>query len=368
MAKGTTKKNSIIDAKYWGPEPEIEEGCSDIDILKAYNWYNSQHSVDDAKGFVLTYLKSQKANKDIIRRISRVDANKLMNVGWNCRILTNGGHLPKHITEPLFLKIKTLSDSVVETVEVVTEEIVKPVVSIQERINNKASELIGDLECEIDTFCTEKKSKFDPEKWLRDKNASPQISQKIVDFYKPLYSEIYDAISGKDDQLVEAYSRWKKPQLKAYMEFVRNIVASAEARISIVKAICKPRKKKEKPASVVVAKLNYKKEDAEYGVTSIKASEIIGSQQLWVFNSKTRNMTVYNAMSHAGLSVKGSTIVGYDEKTSVTKKLRKPNDTVKQVLNAGKVPLRKMMDTIKTKPGKTTGRINSDVLLLRNIK
>lgn len=369
MAKAArSHRTQFADEKYLGPEPDLSEGCTQIELVRAYNWYNYFYSSDDAKGFVITYLKSQKANKDIIRRIGRVDANKLVNAGWSCRILTNGGKLPNEITEPLFQKIKTLSDSVVEKVEVVTEEIVKPVVSIQERINNKASELIGDLEGEVDTFYTEKKSKFDPEKWLREKNVSPQISQKIVDFYKPLYAEIYDAIAGKDHQLVEAYSHWKKPHLKAYLEFVRNIVASAEARITIVKAIRKPRKKKEKPAAVVVGKLNYKKEDTDLGLTSIKATDVLGSQQLWVYNTKTRNLTVYNAMSHSGIGVKGSTLTGFDEKLSVTKKLRKPAETLKQVQTTGKVALRKLMDSIKTKSGKTTGRINSDVILLRNIK
>jgi hypothetical protein len=79
-------------------------------------------------------------------------------------------------------------------------------------------------------------------------------------------------------------------------------------------------------------------------------------------------MAVYNAMGPAGLNVKGSTIIGFDEKTSIVKKLRKPTEQVNKLLDGGKVVLRKFMDEIKCKPKEANGRINNEIILLRIIK
>jgi hypothetical protein len=66
--------------------------------------------------------------------------------------------------------------------------------------------------------------------------------------------------------------------------------------------------------------------------------------------------------------LKGTTLTGFYEKTSVTKKLRKPEQTL-TILQAGsKVVLRKLMDKIKCKPKAANGRLNTEVILLRAIK
>ena len=46
-------------------------------------------------------------------------------------------------------------------------------------------------------------------------------------------------------------------------------------------------------------------------------------------------------------------------------KLRKPEKILDKVLNDGKVSLRKLMPSIRTKEKKLTGRINKDTILLR---
>jgi hypothetical protein len=209
---------------------------------------------------------------------------------------------------------------------------------------------------------------FKPVDWLSAQDVKPMIAQKIADYYKPLYAEIFDALNGKNDQLREAYSSWKKPKLKAYMEFVRSIISAAETRTTIVKATRKPRKKKEKPASALVSKLKYKVKDETLKLDSVDPKQIIGCNQLWIFNTKYRTLGVYNAMGPAGLSVKGSTLVGFDEKTSQIKTLRKPAEQLKKLQEGGKIVLRKFMDEIKCKPKTATGRINNETVLVRIIK
>lgn len=369
MAKSASKaRGKFLDEKYLGPEPVLDNP-SNVELVKAYSWFNYFYTSEDAKAFVLTYLRQIKYDKKKIKLVEKIRPDLLHNIGWNCRMVSNGSNLP----DDVLATVKTKLDALIETeshkvVEETDEVAPKVVVSIQERISNKASELIGDLEEQVDIILLQGKNDFDPISWMKAKDIKPQIAQKIVDYYKPLYSEIYDALQGRDEQLKEAYSSWKKPKLKTYLEFIGNIVSSAESRTVVVRTSKKPRKKKEKPASVIVSKMKYKLEDTELNIKSVKAADIIGCQQLWVFNTKNRNLFVYNAVGPSGLNVKGTTIIGFDEKTSVAKKLRKPSVTVPQLIDAGKVTLRKVMENLTSKPKEANGRINSDMVLLRIVK
>ena len=118
----------------------------------------------------------------------------------------------------------------------------------------------------------------------------------------------------------------------------------------------------------LVSKMKYRADWADLSINSIDPKGIIGASQLWVINAKTRNLSVYHAVDRDGLSVRGSTITGFDEAVSITKKLRKPEVILPQVLSAAKVPLRSIMKDLTTTEQKATGRINTDTILLRVLK
>lgn len=117
----------------------------------------------------------------------------------------------------------------------------------------------------------------------------------------------------------------------------------------------------------IVSKVNYLKEDKIYGFSSIEPSKIIGVSQLWVFNVKLRKVGVYFAQDAGGLSIKGSTILNFDDKLSVAKTVRKPKETVTEILKSGKAAIKTAFGKINSKQNLLTGRINSDTILLRII-
>ena len=95
---------------------------------------------------------------------------------------------------------------------------------------------------------------------------------------------------------------------------------------------------------------------------------------MWVFNVKTRKLGKYVAQNidpkgmareGTGLSVKGTTIQGYNENESIQKTVRKPEETLKEFKSAGKVKLRKFLDDIKTTDIKLNGRLNTDTIILK---
>lgn len=372
-------RGKFADEKYLGPEPDLREGASNAEIANAYNWYNYFYDADQAKTWVIEYLKEfYKQDKELIKNAYRIDANLSRTCGWNCRILLLGGYLPADIQQRNIGRIREMarracsssgeaSSTEAGEEDSVKQEEVKQVISIQERVANRANDLIADIEVHLDNYYRDG-TMFKASDWLSQNDVKPAIAQRIADYYKPLYSEVFDAYEGRDAQLKEAYSSWRKPKLRLYVEFIKSIIAAAETRATIAKAIRKPRKKKEKSPLQLVSKLKYKEKDDEYKLVSVDPKQIIGCNQLWVFNTKYRTLAVYNAMGPAGLNIKGSTLTGFDEKTSIVKKLRKPTEQLNKLKEGGKVVLRKFMDDIKCKSKEANGRINNETVLLRIIK
>jgi hypothetical protein len=100
-------------------------------------------------------------------------------------------------------------------------------------------------------------------------------------------------------------------------------------------------------------------------LVSVNPADIIGAKELWVFNTKTRKLGKYVAAEYQELGVKGTSITGFDEKQSVAKTLRKPEEQLKEFKSAGKVALRKFLEDIKAVDIKLNGRINEDTVLLK---
>ena len=164
-----------------------------------------------------------------------------------------------------------------------------------------------------------------------------------------------------DEQLVEGYSHFTKRELKKFLAFVEEIVADCSQMVQTAKANRAPRKRKAVPLSKQVAKMKYMKEFAELKLKSCKAEDIIGSTELWVYNTKYRKVQVYKAES--SLAVKGTTIIGFDIKESKSMTLRKPEEFFKG-LSMGKRALNGAIKKLTTKPTTPNGRINEECVLL----
>lgn len=363
QSKKTRTRNFLYEQEHYGDEPVISRTSSSIDLIHAYNWYGHFHVAEDAKKFVLDYFKKEKKKAALINKIN---ASLLYNIGWNLRILSRGGDLPDNVKNRTFSKLDELIDTVKKEAKEEESQAETVVVSIQDRVENYAKKLIADLEDQLDIFFKKPSaSEFDAADWFSKMNVKPQVAKVIKAYYDPLYAELIEVQSGNDPDVKEGYSHLKKRQLKKYVEFIKAIIAAADQQKQVVKKTRKPRKKKVKPASVLVSKLKYMKSEETLNLTSARAEDIIGSQQLWVYNAKTRVLSVYNAIGASGLNVKGSTLLGFDETSSVSKKLRKPAVSLESVKSGGKIILKKLMDTIKTKKMVPSGRINKDTILVR---
>ena len=260
--------------------------------------------------------------------------------------------------------------------------------SIQERIRDQAYDACEAIEEWLDGFITDKKA-FDPKGFdFVSHFAKYKVSQAHARKIKGLYAgELEEAqliqqlpTPGeinriKDErekdmaqQLREGYSHLTKKDAKAYLEALELLAGACDVVIDAAKATRKPRKKAPPSKEKLVAKLKYLERDDKLQLVSVNPLDIIDSKEVWVYNVKTRKLGKYVAEDHTTIQIKGTTLQFYDEKNSMQKTLRKPEETLKEFKKAGKVQLRKFMDDIKTTDIKLNGRLNSDTIILKCIK
>jgi len=259
--------------------------------------------------------------------------------------------------------------------------------SIQERIRDQAIDACQAIDEWADTRLTDPKNfdvnGFNFTKHFIDFKVSQAHARKIKAFYEPELKEAYavrdmptpaqikkiknDHDRDMAEQMREGYSHMKKADIKLWIETLEKIVSACDMTIDKAKATRKPRVKKAPSKEKLIAKIKYCKEDTKLSLVSANPLELIDAKEVWVYNVKTRKLGKYVADEHATIQVKGTTLQFYDEKNSIQKTLRKPDETLKEFKKAGKVALRKFMDNIKTTDIKLNGRLNSDTIILKCI-
>ena len=252
-------------------------------------------------------------------------------------------------------------------------EAAKPAVytpSIQERVKEAAYKMTEELEEAIEGFQKDPEN-FDPKAFkvlnlLKGKEVKAAHARLIKTLYKRDLDELEELASGtEDEQLREGYSHLSRKQVRNLISFYQEIMAACDMLAQEAKVNRAPRAKKAQPKEKIVAKLKYKKSDEPLKLVSINPTDVIGSKELWTYNTKTRKLGKYIASEFNDLGVKGTTITGFDEFKSVQKTLRKPEEKLKEFKAAGKVQLRKFLDDINATDTKMNGRINEEIILLR---
>lgn len=233
----------------------------------------------------------------------------------------------------------------------------------QAYVKERVSSLISDLEAEVDTFISNGyKSDFSPYDWIRLQELKAIHALRISQYYTPLLEEIQ--ASKTDPEVREGYQHLTKAQLTNYEKFIQDIVDSAATWNSNVKRARKPRKRKVRKADQIVAKVKYCKEFAPLKLVSMAPERVLKAQELWVYDTRYKYLTVYYAANSDGLSIRGTTIKNYDPAASYKKRVRKPAEVIPML--TGKRAMMAAMGKLKTKQKKPRGRINENVVLLKS--
>ena len=353
----TKSETYLINRKYMGDEPIYNGNLSNIEMLKAFNWYNTMVEESDAREYMEDFFKKI-SKPQIIKKLKRVPFERFKKSSiWIMRIAMIGGKINDEMMEKAVMSIVEATEYAKEQ----TEEKVSDKPTIQDRIKEKISDTIADIEGIIDDeeFST---NMYD---WLKARSVPAMYVTKIIEFYVPILEELVLAYKGKDEQLKEAYRHLKKKDLDTRIKFFHSLIGDLEKYGDVTKKTRAPRKSRHVSLDKKLKHMKVQAESKEYKVASINPTKIIGAAELWAFNTKYKTLTVFRARARGGLDVSRSSIINYDESQSVTKRIgRKTEYFVDKALNGGKVALRKLMDEIKGE-AVLQHRMNENTILLR---
>lgn len=386
----TKSKIAMRENSKRDPSPDWtgHEGWDTNRFLKQFyvsmEWYRLETSIKDLKPKVINWMAANEYTKTQIAEFKKTKDNRCpLTVGAIAANLLRGmpvvradwnqGRSTETWLRSAISKIvdegKYDADEADEAAAVDANKPAVYVPSIQERVKEASFKMTEEIETALEAFSVDPEA-FEPKAFkvlnlLKGKEAKAAHARIIKGLYERQYNELVEVATTKDEQLKEGYSHISKANLKKITAFYNEILTACDMLMQEAKINRVPRKTKTVSRDKLVAKLKYAKANEPLKLVSINPVDIIGSKELWVFNTKSRKLGKYIAGEFHELGVKGTTITGFDEFKSVQKTLRKPEDQLKEFKAAGKVQLRKFLEDIKAVDIKLNGRISEEVILLK---
>jgi hypothetical protein len=365
--------------KYMTEEPLFEPKGEDLEwqFFSCVNRYRTMCvSTAKEKKWVSDYMKWKKYSKEDITFAQRGKNSNFELVAPCCRICTQADcDAPPHWQKSMNRHIDSLivvgKSKAKERNLREENKPEKVVVSIQDRIKNQVGEYMESLNAETDKFLDNIKNKptFDIANWLNNHEIKSVQSAMIAEQFEDILQELKDTYDKKCEQLMEGYDFLTRPQLKKYRDMIQEIVDICNQHSKLSKAVRKPRRKKSQTPGKIIKKLQYCEKSDDYGISSIDPRKIVGANKVIVFNTKYNKLAIFEASPLVdGLSVKGTTIVGFDDKKSKERTVRKPQEIIKDCANSGIRVINNRYNSLTTKEKVPTGRINKHCVILQALK
>jgi hypothetical protein len=328
-------------------------------------------------GYDKSTIQAFKKTKDsrCSSTVGAIAANLIKGMPAQRSDFNQGRNTETWLREQIAKVINEGKDDIDDSAEVVVK-VEKPVVyvpTIQDRLREAAGDMSEELDIAIDSWITDPDA-FDPKAFkivnlLKGKGAKAAHARLIKQYFNRGHEELLELASGQaDDQLREGYSHVARKNVKKLIEFYESIATACEQIAAEQKVLKKPRAKKIKPAEDLVKKMKFMLSDTKLGITSVPPASIIGAQAAVVYNTKTRKIGIYGAKTSAGLTVKGTSITDFTEK-SFQKTLRKPLEQLKEFKEQNTQRRAETWFTnIKTTSVALNGRVNEDIVILKVFK
>lgn len=358
-----------------GPEPDWKQQPED-DYRKSrlttmFNWYNYYYGKKEARDCIIDWL-SRNGRTAEAKDFARVPENAVtrMGIGWLCRANLLGLQLAESELATInsaiadYIEAHRRVKAVIETAELT---IAKP--NIQDRLREKLIEAAGELEGMYDEMIrsgAKMSANYKPVSLFRSMNVAPQMINEIATQWKGRLSELEEVAKGKDSDLVEGYGQFGKLQIRNLIKFAETVINDCGAYIQIKKVERKPRAKKAVPVEKIVSKFKHLRTSADPKLQGEPATKLVGASEAWLYDTAKRKLIYVVADTHVGsLTVKGSSVIGFDPATTVQKTLRKPAEQLKSITSVGKPAARKAFKEIKATEVKWNGRSNEHLLILK---
>lgn len=355
-----------IELEVNGEEPLLQEYIEDTDDIRlgsVFSWYQHYKDVDDGKKWADQWLKNNEYSSEDILAFERCHNNY---VSMTMCILSRMAERGTKFSDKVINKIK---DSFQESINYSKQNYKEEDKIIQlPVVDRKVDFVIGLIETHLDGFyLSEYSDEFKCTVYdiLKDNEIKANQAQKILQYYEPLYDEL-----TKHSIQDEEYKNLTENQYNTYVDFLDDILSDIKSHIDMNKIVRvrKPRKKKAIDVNKLIQNVKYLEKDDSLRMKSISPLNIIGASQVWLYNVKYKVLRQLVAIDEKGLSISGTSVINYCEKSSKAKTLRKPEVILPEVLLGTKHSLKKIFDNLTTKDIAPNGRINDETLLIKAIK
>lgn len=367
---------AALDAKFTGEEPTWEnaDSMTEADVNQRFtsglNFYNYYLDPDDYVGILEKFMMNHGYNSKQVKLLKRAPRNPEFTTAGKIARMINLGMPDKNgfHTKSIRTRIDNLltQERNVITTQV-KEKTNKP--SVHDIMTEKVrTEVLCELEAMLDDWTTNTTAninKVNIVNALKSINAPVSTLKPVEEWIVRARTEYNEAYEKTDSDSVEGYSYLSRPALRKRIQLLDSLLDDLTLYKGSKKAARKTRSKKPKSADKLVARLKYANNSADYNVSSINPTLLIGAQTAFLFNEKYRKLIVLKASSRDGLTVSGTSVKEFDEKESFMIGLRKPEEVLPDVVSRTDKQITKVIDTLKTKKTKANGRVNENTIILR---
>jgi hypothetical protein len=216
-------------------EPKYDKLESQSDIAAALNWYNSHKDAKSAVRYISEYAKKNKIK-------GRLDTSKsYQSTGFLCRIINNGTIVSDElITQTKEKVIELLSKDELDETE---DDSSGVVISIQDRMRDKVSEIAGDLEGALDEYVLGGFIRIPSPYGVMHGRVKGKHAKMLIPIFEKHKNEFQEVLDTDDKDLKDGYSNFSRAELKKLVAFCNLIIEDAEKLSAESKATKKPRKK-----------------------------------------------------------------------------------------------------------------------------
>lgn len=362
MKKRPRKRILSADAKYVGDEPFYPTPPSPVEMTLAFNWYNYQFSNDKAVEFLNDYLKQHKMEP--IRRLK--DWEVPTTVGWIARMLSTESAVRSESVAWFEQKLVALYALQKGRVEQRAATVVVDRTPVAVRVKRQVATLIGEqLDTILDQFYNGEIEQFDLYQWMKENDIKGKQAGMVLQYLNTLLAEL----TSDEPEYVEARAGRTKRSIAREVKFYQGLIADGlKWQRGQKPVIRKARTRKEKTVRAKVSKVTIQLRDDDLKISSEDPSKIIGAEQVFVYNTKRRLLTAYYSTDPNGLQVSRSSIRGYDEALSTTKRVRKPEQTLHALIGQTKRQAKNTFDKMKVKGTEASGRLNANTIIVKVYK
>lgn len=334
----------LINAKYLGKEEPTYDHIelTQTEYGRMLNWYNYMSSAEEAREWLNEYLEALDRHGDIeiLKQLPLYECSAV--AGHVARIILRGYVPPTDSTA--FINRHVLG--AVSKFQPATNDN-----SVTDAVD-KESRLLAVLDSKLG-----RGERFDVAKWFADNRVTALQAQLIADFERPRAVELALTFKKtKDSALI--------PRLAVFSDIIKACDSFAEIKAEQPKKIRKTRAKRPVSIEKKLKLVKWQQNSAEFGISSVDPSKVIGASEVVLFNTKWNFITVLRGK----LDINRTSIIGYDESRSESKRIgRGAKQKLADLAKANTKRIEKILGDIDTAPVDIKDRFNEDIIVVRVI-